>query len=172
MTKSRYFFALWPDNGTRECLLNVSRVLPDDCGRKVKPENFHITLVFLGNVEDSLITRLCDEITTVDIGPFSINLDHCGWWRRSRVIYLSPSDVCPDLNKLVRELIQITLSYQIKIDSRKYHPHLTLARKAGSPLEEFSFQPILWPIRSFCLIKSHTYASGAEYEVMHRWSLS
>jgi len=48
------FFALWPDDAVRAQLAHWSRELHAVCGgRPTRVENLHLTLAFLGGVEDA-----------------------------------------------------------------------------------------------------------------------
>ncbi len=48
----RLFFALWPDPPTRTALAMLVDGLPLVGGRRVPAENLHLTLAFLGNVDE------------------------------------------------------------------------------------------------------------------------
>ena len=72
----RLFFALWPDDEVRAKLLDKARLLPINTGHHVPPENFHITLVFLGNVEDQAIPELTDGAEGLSIPSFRLQINH------------------------------------------------------------------------------------------------
>ena len=169
---SRYFFALWPDSDIRNQLQAVSDRLPDRCGRKVNIKNLHITLVFLGSVEESLLDRIRLETEGVHGRIFTMTLDLYGWWKRPQVIWLGTKTVPAVLVDLAARLNAIAAGHGLKIDSRPYTPHLTLVRKAKRPLAQFSYSPIQWKIRDFCLVQSVTHASGAEYKIIRNWPLT
>ena len=51
-TAKRLFFALWPEDSTRaELTAAMRRLQPEVTARWVMPENLHMTLAFLGDVE-------------------------------------------------------------------------------------------------------------------------
>lgn len=169
---ARYFFALWPDLKIRNQLETVSKRLPVGCGRMVRVENLHITLVFLGNVEDAILERINLAVDGIQGQPFSLFLDRYGWWRRPQVIWLGTATVPAPLGQLVARLNTSVAAHDVRIDSRPYAPHLTLVRKAKRPLAGFTFPPIHWEIRDFCLVQSITHAAGAEYRVVRNWPLT
>ncbi|MEK7758301.1 MAG: 2'-5' RNA ligase family protein, partial [Pseudomonadota bacterium] len=55
METQRLFFALWPDPVLQQRLAQAAEaLLPRAAGRRVRAENLHCTLVFLGAVEAAL----------------------------------------------------------------------------------------------------------------------
>lgn len=168
----RYFFALWPDDGVRHQLEAIGERLPDGCGRKVRRENLHITLVFLGNIDELVVERMGPAVAGFKGRKFALTLDRYGWWKRPQVIWLGTDMVPGPLTDLVAYLDAVAARHDVHVDSRPYAPHLTLVRKAKRALPVFSFSPIHWNIRDFCLVQSITHASGAEYQIMQNWALT
>ena len=97
----RLFFALWPDYTTREKLAAVADRLAPDCGRKVSKQNLHITLAFLGNVEDSCLHGLLAGVAGIHADNFSLRLDTIGCWKRPRLLWLAPSTIPAAVSRLV-----------------------------------------------------------------------
>ena len=62
----RLFFALWPDEGTRERLATLA--LDDITVRWVSRDNLHVTLAFLGSVDKH--ARSCVEHVASQIADF------------------------------------------------------------------------------------------------------
>ena len=87
----RLFFALWPDNAVRGRLAEVAGLLPMNTGRRVPPDNFHITLVFLGNVQEQVVPELDAAAERLRQPGFSLQIDRCGWWNRAKVAWLAPA---------------------------------------------------------------------------------
>ena len=168
----RYFFALWPDDAVRRQLQAVSKRLPDTCGRKVRTENLHITLLFLGHVENTLMEGMRSAAADISGRQFTLSLDRHGWWKRPRVIWLGTDTVPPALAELAGALNGIAAAHGIAVDAHRFTPHLTLVRKANRPPAGFSSAPVIWNIREFVLVQSLTHASGAEYQVVQNWPLT
>ena len=168
----RYFFALWPDENTRDRLVQAGAGLPKGTGRAVPRQNLHITLAFLGPLEPGTVVELCESAASIEGKPFSLRLDQSGWWRKPRVAWLSASDIPPALLGLVAKINGLLKRQGIKVDSRPYAPHLTISRKVSRQPREFEFDPIDWEIDSFCLVQSSTLPDGAVYETVGTWPLS
>lgn len=167
----RLFFALWPDNGNRARLAAQAELLQVDTGRRTSPENFHITLVFLGNVQEQDIPRLADAAGRLRISRFTLQIDRCGCWKRAKVAWLAPATTPAPLLELVERINGLSMLAGLPIDKRDYSPHLTVARKVVRPVTGRLFEPVHWDVRDFSLVESVTHQQGAVYRVMKSWAL-
>lgn len=162
----RLFLALWPDDSVRRWL----RALPAVSGRRVPPETWHVTLVFLGAVEAVRRQALEEDLAAVPGEPFRLVLDRRGHWRRGGITWLAAGDTPPALSHLQRRLADLAREHELALDRRPYLPHLTLARQAP-PEPPSKIEPIEWEVNGFCLVRSHTLPAGPRYEVLSRWEL-
>lgn len=169
---SRLFFALWPDASVRQSLGALQRGLPENLGRRTHGADLHITLVFLGQVDDD--RRPCVEQAAGAIRgrPFELNIDRLEHWRGPRVLWCGPSHKPQALDGLVRDL-QIGLqACHFEPEQRPYAPHVTLARKARAVGARNLDEPIPWPVRDFVLVASRPQVGPPRYEVVGRWGLA
>jgi 2'-5' RNA ligase len=87
----RMFVAVWPDHATRR-RIEALALQPGPHVRLVDPAQWHVTLRFLGDVDDRLIPELSDALMTVArviAGPVQCRLAPAtGWFNGSRVLYL------------------------------------------------------------------------------------
>ena len=167
----RLFFALWPDRGVRAQLAERAGLLQIDTGRPVPAENYHITLVFLGNVQEQDIPGLVDAAGRLRISRFPLQIDRCGWWKRAKVAWLAPASTPAPLLGLVEQVNRFSINAGLSIDQRDYTPHLTIARKVTRPVRAMPFEPVYWDAGKFCLAESVTREKGAKYRVMQSWPL-
>jgi 2'-5' RNA ligase len=168
----RLFFALWPDDAVRERLAAVAATLPDRCGRRVRPENLHLTLCFLGQVGEAHEDCLLQGAAAIRLPAFRLSLSRLGWFRRAGVVWLAPEETPGDLTDLVGQIRAVVRDCGLAADTRPYQTHLTLTRKARRPAGQVDPGPIHWDIDEFCLVESVTRAGGAEYRVRQRWALT
>ena len=140
-------------------------------GRLVADKNTHITLVFLGNVDEQTSAALIKGASRLRIAPFSLSLDRLGWWRKPKIAWLAPSTHPQELSQLVLELSTMAKSCGVGLDERPSPPHLTLVRKVTGALTDIPMQPIFWNINEFCLLESRTDREGVEYQVRESWPL-
>lgn len=170
MTKlKRLFFALWPDSETRARCAAISAALKH-CGRPVHPDNLHVTLVFLGSVDDATETKLVDAAAAVNFAKISIRFDALNYWRRPRIICLCGKPEDSAVARLVAQLNALASSLDIPTDDRPYQAHITLLRKANK-LPALAFDPIVWQADAFCLAESCSTPEGVVYRVLKTWPL-
>lgn len=164
----RLFFALWPDAETRQCCADVSAACKRVTGREVHPDNLHVTLIFLGGIDEPTEAALLMAASEVMFDRISIKFDKLCYWRRPRIICLTGEPEDSAVTNLVEKLNAIAASLGIGIDTRPFHAHVTLIRKA-SKLPEISFEPILWKADAFCLVESRSTPDGVLYRVLKTW---
>jgi len=172
MKNQRLFFALWPSlELSRELYSAAGRVLEGD-GRRVPPENIHLTLAFLGSVNASF--RQCAEQVAAAIrtGSFTLTLEQIGCWPKPGIVWVGPRDTPEPLSRLVQELNAGLVACGYVPEERSYAAHLTVARKSRRCNEKFPIDPLTWEVRRFCLVQSYTHAEGARYEIVRSWELN
>lgn len=165
----RLFFALWPDETTRGQIASLNQQL-DGVGRKLIPQNLHVTLVFLGNVEDDIadaVERLAAEIRAA---PLELVFDELDYWKRPRVICLTCRRQPDTVYDLVNQLTRMVKGFPIRLDHRAFRAHITLARKAQQR-PHLVFEPIRLKARDFALVQSVSTEHGVRYRVLARWPL-
>ena len=164
-------------NGLKNTDLNV---------RWVKEENIHITLVFMGNVDEKdidpmgrLLEKACNKY-----GPFLIRVKGVGVFssiRSPRVLWIGMEG---DIERMrhFRDRIQKDLKrFGIKEEKRRFSPHLTVGRfkrgfnktdKLRSLIEEYrdTASPDSM-VRELVLFKSELRPEGAVYTKLNSWSL-
>jgi 2'-5' RNA ligase len=170
MTKlKRLFFALWPDPETRARCATISAALKPT-GRPVQPDNLHVTLVFLGRVNEETETKLVKAAEKIAFSKISVRFDSLAYWRRPRIICLSGTPEDSAVNLLVEQLNAFAAALAIPTDDRPYQAHVTLVRKA-SRLPTLDFEPIVWQSDAFCLVESCSTPEGVAYRVLKTWRI-
>jgi 2'-5' RNA ligase len=168
---SRLFFALWPDDQTRQKLVRLNKSIETKGFRPVQPQNVHVTLVFLGNVDVASELLIKHSVTGISAKPFVLTFDRLSYWRRPRVLCLSCSQLVDEVENLVAALNMEVASCGLQTDTRPYKPHITLARHAKY-LPDIKFEPIVWRAESFCLVESCSEPDGVNYKVIQQWTLT
>ena len=167
----RLFFALWPDPATREALSRVQRDLGDAGGRRLHPEDLHITLVFLGQVSDRQMPCVLAAAEQVCAAPHTMTLTRQGWWRGPRVAWCAPDETPAPMLDLVDQLWNGLAGCGFEREARPFRPHVTLLRKARhvdtAPLAD----PFSWELKDFVLVTSLPGPGAPRYKVLHRWPL-
>jgi len=98
----------------------------------VNPENIHLTLKFLGEIEEEKAVEVCDIVKDVASRHKSFELDvesvGCFGGRSARVLWVGAGQHCDNLLQLQKDLDeQLALAGWPK-DTREFTGHLTLCR--------------------------------------------
>jgi 2'-5' RNA ligase len=165
------FFALWPDEEVRARLVQWSRALRAPCGgRPTRPENLHVTLAFLGSVEDARVAEVERAAGEVAARASTLVLDRPGYWKHNRIAWAGTSAVPAALDALARELREALNHSHIGFDAKEFAVHITLLRNARAPRAMPDPEPIRWDVDGFVLVRSQTQAGGSRYEVLKSWN--
>jgi 2'-5' RNA ligase len=169
----RLFFALWPDAALRAAAAaRVAALVPGSAGRPQRPDQLHLTLVFLGAVAEPRLAEVHAVAAAVSAAPFAVELDRVEHWRKPRVLALCASIVPPPLQALVERLRGELAARRLPAESRPYVPHLTLARKvARYEPSAHEVEPLRWPAAAVTLVESRSLASGSHYAPLASWPL-
>ena len=168
----RLFFAFWPSPELSRELYRVAGQALEGNGRRVPPENIHLTLAFLGSVSVSF--RECAEqaASAVRAEPFTLMLERIGCWPRSGIFWAAPRHTPEPLVKLVEQMnIELSGCGYVP-ENRPYAAHLTLARRVRRSIKNPVIEVLPWEVRGFCLVQSHTHAAGARYEILRSWDFN
>jgi len=168
----RLFFALWPEPELQQRLAQAAAaLLPRDAGRRVRAENLHCTLVFLGAVEAA--QRLCleDAASLVRAEPFDLTLDRLGYFRRPQAAWLGCMKPPAALQALVAGLRYGAEACGFTPEQRPYEVHLTVARKLRRDPGRLPLMPITWAVKQFALMESVSEADGVQYRPLRFWDL-
>lgn len=169
--RQRLFFALWPDEGVRQQLADVAR---KNCECPVAIANLHMTLIFLGWVDDRQRACFCQAATGVQGRPFELYLDRLKFWKRHGIQWIGSGQEVPQaLPELVRSLGESLHHCGFKADKRDFIPHVTLSRKAKAkkPGLIADVDLIHWKVQDYVLAESVPVDRGVIYRVLQRWPL-
>lgn len=129
----RLFVAIDIDEHVRRRIIEVLdglRSLAPEA-RWMKPEAWHLTLAFLGSVDEPRVMPLSDALARA-CGPhaaFELSIREGGGFgapSRPRVLWLSAESV--ELRALQADVDRALRSEGIALEERAFRPHLTLAR--------------------------------------------
>ena len=141
-------------------------------GHFVDADRLHVTLEFLGELDENRLLKVNAILDELDFAPFEINLDQLGVFRRPKGntwwLGIQPS---AELTALQAELHRCLLEAGFHLEERVYHPHITLGRKVllnddSSPLPHYANLPT-FPVRSIHVMLSHHLEGRLTYTVLH-----
>lgn len=173
----RVFFAIWPDGTAKKQLAALAEQLqaePLCSGRKTEPENIHLTLVFVGEVDTGGLEALrlaADEVRGRNTHAFDIVIEEIRYWKHKGIAYATTGKVPRQLGDLVDALRDALSAAGFSIERRTYRPHITLMRKASCQAMPHLEKPIAWKAREWVLVKSIQTGNGPVYNPIGRWPL-
>lgn len=107
--------------------------LPDDAVRWTRPEQVHLTLKFLGNIDADRVGELSDALREACIGfaPLALRAERLGFFPPRgvpRVLWVSVRDEREDLLKLQRAVETAVTQIVPGIEEERFTGHLTIGR--------------------------------------------
>lgn len=166
---SRLFFALWPDDATRQALTGLNQAISAKGFRWVQPHNLHVTLVFLGHVDADAELSIKQAAADIAAQSFELTFDSLSYWSKPNILCLTCRQPVPnEAARLSAALATAASDCGLQTDTRPYAPHITLARHANY-LPNAKIDPIVWRAEAFCLVESSSGPDGVCYKVMQQW---
>ncbi|OUR73308.1 2'-5' RNA ligase [Methylophaga sp. 41_12_T18] len=169
----RLFFALWPDEKTRQKIVQFDQQLTEPKLKKVKTDNLHVTLVFLGQVDDEQQKNITEAVSDIKSAAIDLTFDQLTLWQQKCGILCLTSQYQPQsLLALVEQIRQRAIEHGVILDNRTYTAHITLARNLKQLPEVATPAEIDWHATSFALIHSVSTEHGVDYRVIKSWPLT
>jgi 2'-5' RNA ligase len=176
----RLFVALSLPGELRQRLKTLCNGVRD--ARWVEEQNIHLTLRFIGEVEEPELAYIMAALSSVQAEQFDLTLSGVGHFEsrqkvRSLWAGIQPS---PALEALQQRIESVLTRHGIAPDGRKFSPHITLARLKQLPpayvrdwLEGNSyFQSSSFAVEDFTLFESYRARSGAIYTPLQAFPLN
>jgi 2'-5' RNA ligase len=153
-----------------------------DGARWTDRENFHITLSFIGNVDEVMAEAAHDALTMIRTETFRLELKGTGSFAQGedlKVLWVGveKNEV---LFRLKEKIDRAFEKAGVPFENRKYVPHVTLARFRASVNEAeiarfmqthtlFSGDP--FEVEDFILYRTHQTKNGSAYEELAHYPL-
>lgn len=164
----RVFIAAYPTPALVDRLAASARALPLPKHRVTSPDQVHLTLLFVGDVDprdlDETVTSV--ERAAAGVGPFTLTLDRLATLPERGPARLVAA-FAPPVDPLTE--LQGRLAQRLARRGRKrerFTPHLTLLR-FRPPVEGFAvdepLEPMEFPIETIAVMRSILKPGGAEH---------
>jgi 2'-5' RNA ligase len=159
-----------PDIG--EVLSSLRGGLPG--ARWIDPENYHLTLRFIGDVDDVTAHEVASLLGRIQRGTFELRMEGLtsfgGRKPRAVVATVSPERALLDVQAEHERLLQ---RMGLEPEGRKYTPHVTLARLRDSSSNQVAeylaargfFRTSVFRVSRFVLFSSRASVGGGPYVV-------
>jgi 2'-5' RNA ligase len=140
--------------------------------RWIDPENYHLTLRFIGDVDDDTAHDVIVMLGQVRRRAFELRLSGLGQFggKKPRAVFAAASASAP-LSELQAEHERIFNRMGLAHDQRKFTPHVTLARLRESYAQEVAdylavkggYQSARFLVSRFVLFSSRASTGGGPY---------
>jgi 2'-5' RNA ligase len=153
-----------------------------DGARWTERENFHITLTFIGNVDEAKAEDIDEALSAVSTEKFSLRLKGTGSFsqgKHPKVLWIGV-EMNEVLGRLKEKIDRALQAYGVEFEKRKYTPHVTLARLNNvdeAKIVQFMQQNNLFSteefeVDAFILYQSHLTKNGSAYEALKEYRLT
>ena len=149
--------------------------------RWVDPENYHLTLRFIGDVDDVVAHEVESTLGRVRRGPFELRVDGLSSFggKKPRSVFASISPAQP-VAELQAEHERLMQRVGLEPEGRKYIPHVTLARLRDSSSRQVAdflsmrggFRSLTFKVSRFVLFSSRASVGGGPYVVEASYPLA
>jgi RNA 2',3'-cyclic 3'-phosphodiesterase len=150
--------------------------------RWIDRENYHITLRYIGDIDHRTANEVLFALDRFSAMPaFSIRLTHLGAFgsKLPRTLYAG-IEINDHLRRLQSAQERALQMLGLPPESRKFTPHVTLARLRGTYAAEMArfmaetipFAPLEFTIGRFVLFSSRESVGGGPYIVEHAYPLA
>lgn len=173
----RLFFGIRPPDAIRDSLTDLMAGI--DNARWQDDDQLHLTLRYIGEVETHRADDIAEAAAAIRFEPFELRIAGCGFFERKgipRALWAGVDHSDP-LVRLHRKVERACVQCGVPPETRKFMPHITLARlnTASGPLASFlarhtglALGP--WTVESYILYESHLREQGSLYEPIVTYS--
>jgi len=147
--------------------------------RWVAAHNLHLTLRFVGEVDEDVAEDLHHQLATLHAPGFELRLHGFGTFggRKPRALWagVEPN---PALQSLQNRIERLAQAAGLEPEPRSFTPHVTLAWLKDAPADRIAafmrhHSPFSadFAVDSVCLYQSYLQSQGAEYQVLAEYPL-
>lgn len=143
--------------------------------RWVDPSDYHVTLRFIGDVDNAEADRLAHTLETVEVENFTARTDSYGSFGgdKPRIVHLG-LQADPALLSLQQQVEFACRAAGFDAESRKFSPHITIARIRKTGAEEVSAWlssrmppvPSTFRVENFSIYVARTGGGGPYHPVV------
>lgn len=185
MATIRSFIALPAPEDVRSRLAEIQQKLRETSAdvRWESPEKLHITLKFLGDMEEQKLGPLSGALTEALRGVKAFPLAYGGLGTfpentAPRIVWAG-TEPSADVDALYRTVESVCSSFGFPRETRTFHPHITIGRVKGTrnlarlteATKSVTFHPISTECREIRLMKSVLRPEGSAYSILTTISL-
>jgi len=146
-------------------------------GKLTEEENLHLTLKFLGEIDEKKVEEIRNRLRKVKINGFKVKLGDVGVFSQSfiRIIWIKlEGEAIFELQKQIDEVLDGLFEKEFR-----FMGHITIARikkvkdksKFLGFLKKLKVKEVDFEVKSFGLMKSELFSEGPKYNLLEGYSL-
>lgn len=180
----RLFAAIDPPSEVWSSLTAAVAGEPDTQLRWVPAEQWHLTLAFYGEVDESKLEKLQEGLARAAerTQPFGVRLSSAGTFpkqaAKARVLWIGLDGEADAMGRLADRCAGAGRRARIAVEDRKFRPHLTLARARRDSVDVAhlvdrlaSYSSPWWTVTSLRLVHS-TLGAVVRHETLREFALT
>ena len=168
----RLFFAVLPPVDVRNGIAAAALRLPLEAGSAlVPPENYHMTLAFVGEVPAAQLATVREIGAWQRASGFTVRFDAYEYWPEAAVLVAAAREIPSSLACLWVRLHAGLASYQLALNPPLLRPHVTIARKVSQAPVLQAMSAFVWRAQTFSLMQSSRSGAQPIYTVLDTWPL-
>ena len=178
--KKRCFIAIDFSEEVRKKIRKIQDMLPEFKGKKTELENIHLTLKFLGEIDEERVEEVRKRLREIKFKEFRFKINKIGVFSEKfiRIIWLGVDEQGEgkklwELQKEIDEKLKDLFE-----EERRFMGHITIGRvkscdkkKFLSELKKINFEEIEVRVKKFKLKKSELRPEGPVYEIIEEYEL-
>lgn len=179
----RLFTALEIPVQAREKLFDIRLSVVDDITfRWESIDKIHLTLKFIGEVDEQYLKPIADSISFLNnFEKIKGEITGFGFFYRKNIPSILNAELKLDehVQDIVNRLNKSLINFGVEPEKRKFKPHLTLLRLKKHPGEDFinkfnnySFEPVKFSSDTIKLFQSKLDKSGSQYSEIKTYHLN
>ena len=171
----RVFVAIDIPKQTQKEIKKIQGKIPEFKGKFTEAENLHLTLKFLGNIDEEKIDEIKIRLRNVKLKSFETEINKIGVFSPSfiKIVWIHLTNF-EALQKIVDEKLSSLFPKE-----KRFMSHLTIARVKSvenkkeflEELERIKFPEIKFKVKDFRLKKSTLSRKGPVYEDLEEYPL-
>ena len=173
--KIRTFISINLPEDVRKEIKKIQDSLPEFEGKKTELENLHLTLKFLGEIDEEMLEKVKEGLGEVKMERFEGEIDKIGFFSPKfiRIIWLHLKN-CNELQKKIDDALEGLFETE-----QRFMSHLTIARikniknkqKFLGQLSRIKIEKRKFVVDKFYLLKSTLTAKGPVYSILGEFDL-
>ncbi len=172
----RAFISIDLPNEVKNQIVKIQSQLPEFYGKKTETENLHLTLKFLGEIDEDKSEKIKEKLGEIKFNKFQTEIDSIGIFSPKfvKIIWLHLSN-CEDLQKRIDDGLKDLFPQE-----KRFMSHLTIARVKSiknrndflKKINEIKIEPIKFSVDNFRLKKSTLTEKGPKYDTLEEYKLN